>query len=123
MKTWTNVRLTECAAVAMVAVLLPVSLCAQKPPVKKTLVVAADGSGQFKTVQEAVDSAPDGNIRINIKPGEYRNLITVSTNGVELRGLGKTPQDVVLVYDNSAATAGGTGKSGTIMVTALRSSG
>jgi pectin methylesterase-like acyl-CoA thioesterase len=68
-------------------------------------------------VQEAVDSAPDGNIRINIKPGEYRNLITVSTNGVELRGLGKTPQDVVLVYDNSAATAGGTGKSGTIMVT------
>ena len=117
MKTWTNVRLTECAAVAMVAVLLPVSLCAQKPPVKKTLVVAADGSGQFKTVQEAVDSAPDGNIRINIKPGEYRNLITVSTNGVELRGLGKTPQDVVLVYDNSAATAGGTGKSGTIMVT------
>jgi pectin methylesterase-like acyl-CoA thioesterase len=85
--------------------------------VKKTLVVAADGSGQFKTVQEAVDSAPDGNIRINIKPGEYRNLITVSTNGVELRGLGKTPQDVVLVYDNSAATAGGTGKSGTIMVT------
>ncbi len=117
MKTWTNVRLTECAAVAMVAVLLPVSLCAQKPPAKKTLVVAADGSGQFKTVQEAVDSAPDGNIRINIKPGEYRNLITVSTNGVELRGLGKTPQDVVLVYDNSAATAGGTGKSGTIMVT------
>src|ERR1039458_7599047 len=77
---------------------------------KKTLVVAADGSGEFKTVQEAVDSAPDGNIRINIKPGEYRNLITVSTNGVELRGLGKTPQDVVLVYDNSAGTPGPDGR-------------
>ena len=45
----------------------------QAKTAKKTLVVAADGSGQFKTVQEAVDSAPDGNIRINIKPGEYRD--------------------------------------------------
>jgi pectin methylesterase-like acyl-CoA thioesterase len=47
----------------------------------------------------------------------------VSANGVELRGLGKTPQDVVLVYDNSAGTPGpdgrglGTGRSGTMMVT------
>jgi len=97
---------------------------AQTPEAKKkTLVVAADGSGQFKTVQEAVDSAPDGNVRINIKPGEYRNLISISTNGVELRGLGKTPEDVVLVYDNSAGTPGtdgkqlGTGRSGTMMLT------
>jgi pectinesterase len=94
----------------------------QATTAKKTLVVAADGSGQFKTVQEAVDSAPDGNIRINIKPGEYRALIHVTTNGVELRGLGKTPQDTVLVYDNSAGTPGpdgrqlGTGRSGTITV-------
>jgi len=47
----------------------------------------------------------------------------VSANGVELRGLGKTPQDVVLVYDNSAGTPGPdagslcTGRSGTMMVT------
>jgi pectin methylesterase-like acyl-CoA thioesterase len=94
----------------------------QAKTAKKTLMVAADGSGQFKTVQEAVDSAPDGNIRINIKPGEYRDLIHVTSNGVELRGLGKTPQDTVLVYDNSAGTAGpdgrqlGTGRSGTITV-------
>jgi pectinesterase len=94
-----------------------------KAPAKKIIVVATDGSGQFKTVQEAIDSAPDGNIRINIKPGEYRALITISTNGVELRGLGKRPEDTVLVYDNSAGTPGpdgkglGTGKSGTIMLT------
>ena len=83
---------------------------------KKTIVVASDGSGQFKTVQEAVDSAPEGNVRIEIKPGEYRNLISITTNGVELRGKGKRPEDVVLIYDNSAGTAGGTGKSGTVTV-------
>ena len=113
----------ERIAVAAAVVLLLPAAFGQKPAAKKTIVVAADGSGQFKTVQEAVDSAPDGNVRVNIKPGEYRNLITVSANGVELRGLGKTPQDVVLVYDNSAGTPGpdgrqlGTGRSGTMMVT------
>jgi len=106
-----------------VPLVLPTAAFAQKTAAKKTLTVAADGSAQFKTVQEAVDSAPAGNVRIDIKPGEYRNLVTVSADGVELRGLGKTPADVVLVYDNSAGTPGpdgkmlGTGRSGTVMVT------
>jgi pectinesterase len=98
---------------------------AQAAQPKKTVIVSADGSGQFRTVQEAVDAAPGGNVRIEIKPGEYRNLINITPNGVELRGLGKGPEDVVLVYDNSAGTPKpngepgtlGTGKSGTMNVT------
>ena len=85
---------------------------------KKTIVVASDGSGQFKTVQEAVDFAPAGNVLVKIKPGEYRQVLSISANGVELRGLGKRPEDVVFVYDNSAAAAGGTGKSASVTVTA-----
>ena len=87
------------------------------------MTVAADGSGQFRTVQAAVDSAPKGNIRIDIKPGEYREVIKVNANGVELHGLGSSPADTVLVYDNSAGTPGpdgrqlGTGRSGTMTVT------
>jgi len=94
-----------------------------QPTAKKTLAVAADGSGQFKTVQEAVDSAPDGNVRIEIKPGVYWQAVAIHADGVELRGLGKTPQDVVLLYDNSAGTLAsdgrqlGTGRSGTVTVT------
>jgi len=112
---------TGFAMATLLGVLLSSALA--QPAKKKTLVVASDGSGQFKTVQEAIDSAPDGNIRINIKPGEYRALISIATNGVELRGLGKTPQDTVLVFDNSAGTPGpdgrqlGTGRSATIMIT------
>jgi pectinesterase len=109
-------------AAALIAVSLPLAAIG-KAPRKKVVTVAADGSGQFKTVQEAVNSAPDGNLRINIKPGEYRALINVSTNGIELHGLGKTPQDTVLIYDNAALTPGpdgrqlGTGRSATVMVT------
>jgi len=44
-------------------------------------------------------------------------VVAITANGVELRGLGKRPEDVVLVYDNSAASAGGTGRSGTVTVT------
>jgi pectinesterase len=84
---------------------------------RKTLVVADDGSGQFKTVQEALDAAPDGNVRIEIKPGEYRQVVAITANGVELHGMGKRPEDVVLVYDNTHASTGGTGKSATITVT------
>jgi pectinesterase len=49
---------------------------------KKVLLVAADGSAQFKTVQEAIDAAPDGQVRINIKPGEYRQVLAIKANGI-----------------------------------------
>jgi len=105
----------RCALAAAVVLLLPVAF-AQKPPAKKTLTVAADGSGQFKTVQDAIDAAPDGNVRIDIKPGEYRQVLNIVADNVELRGLGKIPQEVVLVFDNTHASAGGTGKSATVTV-------
>src|SRR5262249_27724925 len=44
-----------------------------------TVVVAADGSGEFKSVQEAVMKFPDGRaddpVVIHIKPGTYREPI------------------------------------------------
>ena len=83
---------------------------------KKTVRVGADGSGQFRTVQEAVDSAPEGNVVVRIRPGVYRQVLTIKANGVTLRGMGKRPQDVVLTYDNSAKMAGGTTKSASTTV-------
>jgi pectin methylesterase-like acyl-CoA thioesterase len=105
-------------AIALVSIVGPLLAPgdAQSAAAKKVITVAADGSGQFKTVQEAVDSAPEGHVRIEIKPGEYRQVVHITADGVELRGLGTQPQDTVLVYDNSAGTAGGTGKSGSVSV-------
>jgi pectin methylesterase-like acyl-CoA thioesterase len=74
-------------------------------------VVALDGTGDFRTVQEAVDAAPaDGSI-IRIRPGIYRQVVNVERPFIEFHGLGSTPADVVLTYDLSNGTAGGTGKS------------
>src|SRR5437868_9459500 len=47
----------------------------------KTITVAADGSGDFKTVQAAVDSVAPGNsdrTMININPGVYKERIVLT---------------------------------------------
>ena len=84
---------------------------------KPTVTVAADGSAKFTTVQAAVDVAPEQGEVVRIAPGVYKEKLSISKNGVELRGMGERSEDVVLTYDDSAATAGGTGKSGSVTVT------
>src|ERR1700743_480345 len=83
---------------------------------KPAVTVAADGSGDYKTVQAAVDAAPEQGEVIRIKPGVYKEKLAILQNGIELRGLGQKPGDVVLTYDDSAKSAGGTGKSGSVTV-------
>jgi pectinesterase len=84
---------------------------------KPTVTVGPDGSARFKTVQEAVDSAGDAGLVVKIAPGTYKEKLHVTANGVELLGMGAKPEDVVLSWDDSAGTAGGTGKSGSVTVT------
>ena len=76
-------------------------------PRKPVVRVAADGSGQYKSVRAAVDGAPESGEVIEIAPGTYREKVLVAKDGIELRGMGKRPEDVVLTYDDSAGTAGG----------------
>ena len=82
-----------------------------------SFTVAADGSGDFKTVQAAVDAAPAAGASIGIRPGTYREAIDIGKAGIQLRGLGTDPAQVVLSFDKSAGTAGGTGKSASVLVT------
>ena len=77
-------------------IFLPVTLLAASgsmllagPLPKPDLVVAADGSGDFKTVQAAVQSIPKTNSErtvIFIKNGIYREKVRVDASFVTLRG-------------------------------------
>jgi len=78
-----------------------------------TVTVAADGSAQFRTVGEALASGAED---IRIRPGTYKELLNIGRGGVHLRGLGARPEEVVLTYDLSAGTGGGTTKSASITV-------
>jgi pectin methylesterase-like acyl-CoA thioesterase len=104
----------------LAALCLPVWLWAQSGTLRTPthVTVAADGSGDFRTVQAAVDAAPAGGIVIEIRPGTYRGLIHIDKPWIELRGLGASPQDVVLTYDLSNGTAGSsTAKSASTTIT------
>jgi PelA/Pel-15E family pectate lyase len=73
------------------------------------IVVAADGSGDFKTVQQAVDHVPDNNsqpVVIQIKRGVYQEQIRVTKPYLTFRGEG--PANTVLTYRLSAQQAGNT---------------
>ncbi len=74
-----------------------------------TLTVAADGSGQYKTVQAAVNAVPANNasrVVISVKPGTYREVVKVPSNKphVTIQGTGGSRKDTVIVYGNSAGT-------------------
>ncbi len=58
--------------------------------VERNLVVAADGSGDYRTIQEAIDRA-EFSARIRIRPGVYReNLLLKSFVNLEGAGIGRT---------------------------------
>ena len=64
-------------------------LIAQHLFAQKEIVVAQDGSGDFKTIQEAINSLqPDVKKQrvIQVKPGTYREKIFIDKNFVTLKG-------------------------------------
>ncbi|MEU1517901.1 pectinesterase family protein [Streptomyces sp. NPDC005811] len=72
-----------------------------------TIIVAADGTGQYKTVQAAVDAVPANNtarVVISVKPGTYREVVKVPANKphVTLQGSGSSRKDTTIVYGNAA---------------------
>nr|WP_225224419.1 pectinesterase family protein [Cellulomonas sp. JH27-2] len=86
-----------------------------------TTTVAGDGTGTYKTVQAAVDAIPSTNTTrqvITVKPGTYREIVTVNKPFVTLRGTGSTPQQTVVVNNRSSAGGYGTSGSATFFVKA-----
>jgi pectinesterase len=65
------------------------------------LIVAADGSGKYRTVQEAVaavpDSSPDRTV-IRIKPGRYQGPILVPKAKAKVTFRGDDPERTILTY-------------------------
>ncbi|TXS41220.1 pectate lyase [Streptomyces sp. uw30] len=72
-----------------------------------TLTVAKDGSGQYRTVQAAVNAVPANNasrVVIAVKPGTYREVVKIPAGKphVTVQGTGGSRKDTVIVYGNAA---------------------
>ncbi|KAJ8549715.1 hypothetical protein K7X08_033422 [Anisodus acutangulus] len=78
--------------------------------INANVVVAKDGSGKYKTVNEAIASAPvNSNSRyvIHIKKGTYKENVVIASNKKNIMLLGDGREDTVIT--GSLSYAGGTG--------------
>ena len=87
------------------------------PPEDKTLYVAADGTGDFYSIQRALDVAPAAGALVLVAPGTYREVLTISKPHITLRSANTDASKTIVVNDRSAGTAGGTLHSATVNVT------
>jgi pectinesterase len=78
-------------------------------------VVAADGTGNFKTVHEAIDAAPqltstNTHWTIRVKPGTYRELVYVQREKRFISLVGEDAAKTIITYDLRASQPGPDGK-------------
>ncbi|WP_018930363.1 pectate lyase [Gracilibacillus lacisalsi] len=84
----------------------------QMNEIESHLVVAQDGSGDYETVQAAIDAVPEKNrnpVTIFIKDGMYKEVVTISTNKPFITLLGESKNDTIITYDNYAGRDNGVG--------------
>jgi polygalacturonase len=88
------------------------------PPEDKTYYVAADGTGDYYSVQRALDMVPKtGGAVLSVSPGVYREVITIDKPNVTIRSANPDPSKTVIVNDRNAGENGGTFHSATVNVT------
>jgi polygalacturonase len=88
------------------------------PPEDDTLYVAADGTGDFYSIQRALDAAPKTGALVLVAPGTYREVLTIDKPNIRLRSANPDASKTVVVNDRSAGANGGTLHSATVNVTA-----
>jgi pectin methylesterase-like acyl-CoA thioesterase len=90
------------------------------PGITQTITVAKDGSGQYQTVQSAINSIASGSsthIRINVKAGTYTEKLTIASR-TNLCLVGDDATTTILTYNDSNATVGSTSGSASVLVSA-----
>ena len=86
------------------------------------VVVAQDGSGDFPTIQRAVDHALDnagadrGRLVIEIRPGTYKERVILPKDMPNVTFRGSDAKTTIITSDMSAKVAGGTFLSATVTI-------
>lgn len=72
---------------------------------QKKITVSKDGSGNYKTIQAALDAIPS-NLKketiVFIKPGVYKEVITVDATKNFVTLIGKDKKNTIITYNNHA---------------------
>ncbi|HEY1848548.1 MAG TPA: pectinesterase family protein [Opitutaceae bacterium] len=99
----------------LLALLAPAAGAAAGGPAGPGSVVAADGSGDFATVQEAINAAPQNAGPgapwvIHVKPGNYHELVYIQREKRFVRLVGADASRTTITFGLHASMPGGDGK-------------
>lgn len=81
----------------------------QPPPYKTSYVVAQDGSGDYTSLQKALDACkafPDERITIRIKPGTYKEKIEVHSWTTRVSLIGEDAKTTILTFGDYSGKDG-----------------
>ena len=84
-------------------ILLSFSLIAKASEIKPDFVVANDGTGSFKTIQEAINAVPDFRNKtttIFIKKGTYKEKLVLAASKKNVKFIGESLKETILTYDD-----------------------
>lgn len=80
-------------------------VCAQQQERQDTLIVARDGTGKFRNIQEAVESVRafmDYTVTIYIKKGIYKEKLIIPSWLKNVQLVGEDAENTVITYDDHA---------------------
>ena len=98
---------TVCTAAPLASMPNTLALAMEPIAVGRTVVVASDGSGEFQTVQAALDAAPSQMAQrfvIQIKPGTYREKLQIPRDKGPISFEGEKAETTILTFDDAAST-------------------
>ncbi len=67
------------------------------------LTVAKDGSGEFETIQAAIDAVPENansHVEVIIKNGIYEEVVNIPSDKPYIHLIGESEQETIIRYDN-----------------------
>ncbi|MGD0461875.1 MAG: pectinesterase family protein [Tepidisphaeraceae bacterium] len=101
------------AAVLVLGYLSAAAVPTSQTSDQTVLTVAADGSGDFKTVQAAIDAVPEHattRMTIHLKPGTYKERLLFPKEKPLVTLLGDDAATTVVTFNNTHDTLGADGK-------------
>jgi pectinesterase len=90
---------------ALLLAFIALPAAAQQKSYRDSIVVARDGSGDYRTIQEAVESVRafmDYTVNIYIKPGTYKEKLVVPSWVRNVQFIGEDAATTIITYDDHA---------------------
>ncbi len=104
------------AALLFLSGLVFLTVSGQTKPSPSEVTVSKDGSGDFTTIQQAVDALrsfrPEGRATIRVRNGVYEEKVVVPSHKTEISIIGESRDSTILIWHDHANMSDG--KGGTI---------